>query len=330
MSRKSVLFSGFNQDNHCFIVGTCKGFRIFNSDPLREISSWEDEEKGGVTTAEMLFRTDFIALVYESHPQEVLIWDNFNKKSVITIELPTEIKTVRLKRDRILIGLASMVKVYTFTSNPQLLHSFETTHNPLGICCLSPSSSNSYLAFGYKKGFVRIIDLSNTDRSPLDIQAHETCITYITLNVQGTKLATASDKGTLIRIFSTSDGALLSELRRGSQPASINSINFNSDSSLICATSSHGTIHLFAVDDSTMNRHCSLASSKSFVPKYFNSEWSFCRIDVPGGSPCICAFGADKDSIIAICMDGSYHKFKFQKGSYSKEVYHMFLDSCDI
>ena len=192
------------------------------------------------------------------------------------------------------------------------------------------------------------------------------------MNIQGTRIATASDKGTLIRIFNTEDGKLLSELRRGTQAAIIYSINFryvslfsyllllmllhccivdfffreinfkrefffSPDSSLVCVSSSHGTIHLFATEDSSKNKMSSLVSSATdffgpasnkLLPKYFTSEWSFSKIEVPGGTRCICAFGSNNNTVLAVCDDSSYHKFVYdeQKRQFIREVYQMFLE----
>jgi len=69
----------------------------------------------------------------------------------------------------------------------------------------------------------------------------------MTLNFSGNLLATASDKGTLIRIFSTEDGTPLQEVRRGSDKAEIYSIAFDKNSHWIACSSDKGTIHIFTV-----------------------------------------------------------------------------------
>lgn len=67
------------------------------------------------------------------------------------------------------------------------------------------------------------------------------------MNFQGNLLATASDKGTLIRLFSTEDGTPLQEVRRGTDKAEIYSIAFDKMSHWIACSSDKGTIHIFTV-----------------------------------------------------------------------------------
>ena len=61
------------------------------------------------------------------------------------------------------------------------------------------------------------------------------------------RLAAASDKGTLIRVFDTQSGQMQQEPRRGADRAEIYSICFNGNSQFLATPSDKGAVHIFSL-----------------------------------------------------------------------------------
>ena len=132
------------------------------------------------------------------------------------------------------------------------------------ICALSPSNDNSYLAYpapvptassplsnqppgpsqSSSIGSILIFDTITLTAVNM-IQAHKSPIAAMAISSQGTMLATASDKGTVIRVFSVPDAKKLGEYRRGSKSARVFSMNFNAVGSLLAVSSDTETVHVY-------------------------------------------------------------------------------------
>ena len=82
------------------------------------------------------------------------------------------------------------------------------------------------------------------------IQGHESEVGALAVNPEGTLIATASVRGTIIRVFSAEEGVLLQELRRGSGKAFITSITFHPTINMLACTSDRTSIHLFEIKKS--------------------------------------------------------------------------------
>ena len=82
------------------------------------------------------------------------------------------------------------------------------------------------------------------------IPAHDSPLAAIAFSYSGTLNATASEKGTVIRIFRVEDGARLHEFRRGvKRCATIYSLAFSADSQYLAASSNTETVHIFKLED---------------------------------------------------------------------------------
>lgn len=106
-------------------------------------------------------------------------------------------------------------------------------HAPPGTTHVSPTTGDVLIFDAVKLEAINVIE------------AHRSPLALIALNSDGTLLATASDKGTIIRIFSVPDGHKLYQFRRGSMPSRIYSMSFNTTSTLLCVSSSTETVHIF-------------------------------------------------------------------------------------
>jgi WD40 repeat protein len=248
-----LLYVGFNQDYGCFACGTDTGFRIYNCNPFKETFR-RHFSQGGIGIVEMLFRCNILALVgggkVPRYPKnKVMIWDDHQNRCIGELSFRSEVRAVKLRRDRVVVVLENKIYVYNF-ADLKLVDHVETIKNSRGLVALCPSSANMVLACpGLIRGHVRV-ELYDSRRSTF-IPAHETDLAAMALNLAGTRLATASEKGTLIRIFDTQTGQLQQELRRGADKADIYSLSFDPHCKHLACSSDKGTVHIFKLTGST-------------------------------------------------------------------------------
>ncbi|KAI0172795.1 WD40-repeat-containing domain protein [Hypoxylon sp. FL1284] len=253
-SEHAALSVTFNDDSSRFVVGLDSGFCIFVSQS-GQIQTARDFN-AGLGLVQMMGNANYLALVgggrSPKFPQnKVIVWDDSKNKTALEIATLTSVRGVQLSQTRIAVVLQNSVRVYAFKKPPQSLARYETADNPFGLCCLT----EKYLVFpGRTPGHVQVVHL-DTDSVSI-IPAHTNSLRALTLDRVGEQIATASDRGTIIRVWSTGTCAKLAERRRGTETAAIYSLRFSPSGNLLACTSDKGSLHVFEVPNvnSTKNK----------------------------------------------------------------------------
>jgi len=341
----------YNQDGACFAVartdGDRRGFNVYNASPYRETFGRTFRD-GGIGCVEMLFRCNILALVGggsepKFSPCKVMIWDDHQGRCIGELGFKVPVRAVRLRRDKIVVALSHKVYVYNF-SDLRVESQMDTSTNDAGLVVISPMTERMVLACpGLNRGQIRV-ELFDTGTTKF-IAAHESALACLALSADGRLLASASEKGTLIRVFDTHTGGLLHEFRRGSDKAIVYSIAFNAKNTLLGVTSDKGTVHVFRVPPSPSASAADASASpapavsrdlagspsivreptdgdraalgrivKKFLPKYFSSEWSLAQFKLPSTHRALVAFpAADPDSCVVISEAGDYSRLIFDE-----------------
>ncbi|KAG9218046.1 hypothetical protein CCMSSC00406_0008823 [Pleurotus cornucopiae] len=233
-------------------------------------------DNGARGIVEMLFCTSLLALVGVadvpgSSPRKLQIVNTKRQTMICELLFPSSILAVKMNRRALVIVLETEIYIYDI-SNMRLLHVIETTANPEAICALSPNAEASYLAYPSQvpspnsplstypssdtaavssvatpqsNGDVTIFSTTSLTTANIIPSAHKSPLSIVQISQNGSLLATASVKGTVIRVWSVPKAEKLYQFRRGSRETRIYSIAFNSVGSLMAVSSANETVHLF-------------------------------------------------------------------------------------
>ncbi len=294
--------------NTLFLLGTSRGFRIYHTDPFAKIFSSDDGNVALIemlfsTSLVALILSPRHLVIQNTKVNIKLAWVYVRlifllvltmlQRSSIICELtfPSAVLAVRLNRKRLAVVLEEEIYLYDI-SNMTLLYTIATSPNPNAICALAPSSDKCYIAYPLPKpredtgdkrpshapplstfvaptsGEVLIFDAIKLEALNV-VEAHRAPLSCIALNNDGSLLATASETGTIIRVFSLPKGTKLYQFRRGTYPSTIYSMSFNLSSTLLCVSSTTDTVHIFRLGGPPPTMPDS--------PKSLNDRWARSR-----------------------------------------------------
>jgi len=276
-----VLSASFNAQYSCFSVALESGFRVYSSHTCEEKTS--RRFGGGIGCAEMLGTTRYIALVgggkQPKFPQnKVQIWNDATEKITTAVEFKTPVQRVRISQTHCIVVLLNTVCIYKMSIPLEKHAEYETVNNPFGLCELG----KDIVAFpGRTVGQVKLFDLNTSNVSI--IPAHETPLRALAISKDGDLIATASEQGTLIRLWSFPSCTKVAELRRGVDPAAIFSLAFSPNGKALAITSDKSTLHVFdltaAIDGAASNtdpkqHKWGVLSKIPLLPRQFSDTYS--------------------------------------------------------
>ncbi|GFR00604.1 WD repeat domain phosphoinositide-interacting protein 2 [Trichonephila clavata] len=246
-----VLFVNFNQDCTSLAVGTKKGFKLYSFNNLDELEVIHHNDTDDIRIIERLFSSSLVALVTISSPRKLKVCHFKKGTEICNYSYSNTILAVKLNRQRLVVCLVESLYIHNIR-DMKVLHTIrDTPPNPAGLCVLSTSNEHNFLAYPGSSsiGEVQIFDALNLQAKSM-IPAHDNPLAAMAFDPSGTKLATASEKGTVIRVFNVVDGTKLYEFRRGvKRCVRIYSLSFSEDSKFLSASSNTETVHIFRLDE---------------------------------------------------------------------------------
>ena len=231
-SQTQVHCISFNQDATHIAVGWRRAWSVFTCQPFAPCASGDC----GVGVIQMLFSSSLIAIVgcgerAGDSPRRLRLWNSSTAAPVFEIPFATDILNVLMNRSRLIVVIAQATHIFELATM-RMLHTLETDANPHGLAALTHEGDASVCALlptaSSGPGRVVLFDAAH-GHAMSTIAAHHSPLAALALNARGDMVATASLKGTVIRVHGVATSQLLHTFRRGTARATIYSIAFSTE-----------------------------------------------------------------------------------------------------
>ncbi|CAI5757555.1 unnamed protein product [Candida verbasci] len=231
----------FSPDYTSLCLSSDSYYRIYNCEPFGQLLNIDSS----ALILKMLFSTSLTILVQESN--KLIIQNLKQNLKICDLEFDSKIIDIKLNRKRLLVVLESSIHIYDLISI-QLIKILELKSKFIGDLSESWLVVPSNLLDDDENGYVIIYDIIKLE-VVLRFKAHNSKIEK--LSISKNQIATASIKGTIIRVFHLNDDQIdkVSNLRRGHNPAKITTLSFHLDNHILGCASESNTVHLFNLTD---------------------------------------------------------------------------------
>ncbi|OHS94961.1 hypothetical protein TRFO_38849 [Tritrichomonas foetus] len=257
-----------SSDSQSFAVTLRHSFQVYSVEPVKR-KFLKDFVNYTITHISTINDGTIVAFSVRALTSEnaatnkVFIWNNQYGEGSVQLSFKEEVLNIILSPHFLLIVLHNSIVIYDIDQKTTQLEEV-TAENRRGCGDLMCVPDQPLLAIcGLQPGSVQVSELNANFNSshynhsnfnnPVVFQAHQHPVSLLKFSPDGSLIATASEKGTLIRIFDSVTGALLSTFRRGAIPSNILALAFSPSNSQLVAISDNGTAHLFPADERNGN-----------------------------------------------------------------------------
>ncbi|KAL1412541.1 Phosphatidylinositol 3,5-bisphosphate-binding protein [Vanrija albida] len=328
-----ILGVTFAHDSGIFTVATETGYEVWRTYPLGLVR--RRTLAGTLARAVPLPASPLIALQGGGSnplfpPNKAVLYHDGRGAPVAELEFSERIRGIAVRHRTIVIVLLRRAFAYEYGAEGggfalRKINEWETAENEAGLAAVATAPGATLLALpGRQAGHVQLINLppcvpvgggpsvsSGTFRSPI-LLAHTHPLSSLACSASGAHLVTASERGTLLRVWDTARGALETELRRGVDPAEVWGAVFEDapfaaaegdderrrelarrKGGRVAGWSDKGTVHIWGGEGegapkpakSAQPTLTGLLSKALSLPNYFSSTASYAQYTLPRKNP---------------------------------------------